>query len=147
MPGRDITHIRVMVFATNKAATNAAPVVRASNPAGFPKEKSNGNRTSKGRGRDGVEGEPVSGSAEAVEQMGLDGPAGLQRGVQLDGSKPGLVPASKAGEGVAKPLADNSVERCMDGGWSGALTKNRRTRAAYNAYQREYMRRRRSRTI
>jgi hypothetical protein len=131
--------------ATNRAATNAARVVRASNSAGFPKEKLDGRDGRSKRNRE-VARQLVPGSGEAVEQVGAEGAAGVQRRLLVNGEQPKAVPAPEAGADVEKPLADNGLERGLDCGArsTGVRTANRRSRAAYNAYQREYMRKRRS---
>lgn len=78
--------------------------------------------------------------------MGRDGPTGLQRGLQLDGREPVDLSASEARKDVPQSLEDNGVERSLDGGGRDKVkTLNRRSRDAYNAYQREYMKKRRAR--
>ena len=130
--------------ATNKAATNAAPVVRASNSAGFPKESRNGNRASGSEGHYEVAQQRLQRAREAMAKVVGDGAAGIQRGLQRDDAQPVVVSASEAGKAVSKPLENDGVERSVDCGGLSEVTRNRRSRAAYNAYQREYMRKRRA---
>jgi hypothetical protein len=135
---------RAHVFATNRVATNAAPVVRAGDSAGFLKEQSDGNRSGRDSGSMEHPEECLQRAAEAVAQVAGSGSAGVQRGLYLNEQEPGVVPSPQAGKDFPKPLEDDRMERGVDGGGSDQVkTLNRRSRGAYNAYQREYMRKRR----
>ena len=134
------------VFATN-AATNKVRLTdatnSASNSAGFPKERKDVPR-SEVRGNHEVSVQPVPRPIEGVEEMGLVGSAGIQRGLQHDGRQPGLLHPrrTKGREGQQALVEDVRMECGMDGG-ARDRTPNRRSRESYNAYQREYMRKRR----
>lgn len=127
----------------NRAAINAARGSRASNHAGFPQEKRNGDRTGRGRKRE-VPPEHLSGSGAAVAEVVGAGPSGVQRGLQRDGGQSADISAPEAGKDVAKPLENHGVERGVDGSLRGEVSQNGRSRAAYNAYMRGYMARRRA---
>ena len=139
------------VFATNRVATNASATNRsisASNSAGFLREQSNGNRKGRAKGHYAVSQQSVSRSGEAVAEVGAEGAAGVQRGVQHDVEKPVDVPASAPRKDQQEDVANDRMERSLDcGGCSEVKTLNRRSRATYNAYQREYMARRRAKAV
>lgn len=124
--------------ALTRAATNAAQVKLS------PKENEDDRVRSVSRGEGRGTQEPISSSAKAVVEMGRNGAHGVQRGLQRHVEKPGTVFAPEAGEVVKVALENDGLERRMDSGECGAArTLNRRSKEAYNAYQREYMRKRR----
>jgi hypothetical protein len=65
----------------------------------------------------------------------------VQRGVQRDGEKSADVHAPGRAEAQQESLAHDGMERGVD---CGKPLKQRWDREAYNRYQREYMRRKRS---
>ena len=86
-------------------------------------------------------GKPTQGSIKAVAKVEPSGKEGFQRSLRNDGAKPVDVPSSSSGQGKQGDVEDDRMERGLDS--SGRRTLNRRSREAYNAYQRDYMRRKR----
>jgi hypothetical protein len=89
-----------------------------------------------------VRGKSVQGAAKEVAQVERGSKAGVQRDVQLDVREPKPVPAPASGQDQQSHVAHDGLERGLDSGRRGV--KQRWTREAYNAYQREYMRKRRA---
>lgn len=127
--------------ASNRVASNGA---RASN-ATASNAVTEGDRNGDRKGGVGVEVgwfESVQGSGEAVAQVGAGSEAGIQRDVQRDGGESGVISASSSGQAERAHVAHDGVECGVGGGGRGV--KQRWSRESYNAYQREYMRRRRA---
>lgn len=131
--------------ASNRDASNAhlTRSNSAGNSAGFPKEKLNGRRKSRAEGNHEVAREPVSRSAEAMAKVGRGLQTGIQRDVQYDVAKPVDVSSSSPGKAQQEDVENDRVECGVDSGGRSQI-KQRWSREAYNAYQREYMRKRRS---
>ena len=130
------------VCATNGYATNGSN--SASNSAGFLKEKSNVGRTGEAKGHREVPRKSISRSAKAVAKVGAEVAGGVQRCLQHDGKEPVDVSAPASGKGKQAHVEDNGVECGLDSGRRSDVMGNRRLRAAFNDYQREYMKVRRA---
>src|SRR6185369_3081935 len=130
-------------FASNAASNKVTASNSASRKAGFPKEKADGRREGGVEGGNGVARESLSRPVEAVAQVAGEVASGVQRGLQHHGAQPVDVPAPAPGKGQQAHVEDDGLERRLDRGGRGKV-KQRWSRDSYNAYQREYMTRRRA---
>lgn len=96
-------------------------------------------------GSEAGDGESASCSEETVAEVERGGPEDFQRGLRDDDAKPVGVSGSLRGEEPADKagVEDDGLERGLDSRRRGK-TLNRRSREAYNAYMKEYMRKRRA---
>ena len=99
-----------------------------------------GSATNSSEERIGKPAQSLKGSVAKVESSREEG---LQRSLRDDVLEQRPVPSPVPGEVVKPLLEDDGVERGLDS--SGRRTLNRRSREAYNAYQKDYMREYRAR--
>ena len=114
------------VFASNAASNRNASNNGRENPVeGGPEKRS----------------KPLPRPIEAMAEVVRGRAAPVQRGLQRDVIESGNVSAPEGSSDEKGVLEDNGVERGLDG---GKRLKQRWMREAYNAYMRDYMRKRRS---
>lgn len=127
-------------FASN-AASNRVRVVSAS-ASNTTEGGRNGDRNSRDQESRIGGREQIQGAGEEVAQVVAGIAQGVQRDLQRDGGESNAVPASASGQDKQPDVAHDGLECGMDSGGRGV--KQRWSREAYNAYQREYMRKRRA---